>query len=172
MQEGSVTQAMSLCTKIGKPKQEHAKYLASLFPSTSTPNPKSSVNFDPIKDSVNTDRRLKKKGARRSRAFKLWVVVGEKMFTTIPKSSVRKKMNKEGRIKKLEFRRTMASSQVKKIIVEAFPTLKLESPIFMKSVDMKMVTANIEGDEYPCGSIIHSIASKESLYVVESEVRT
>lgn len=112
LQEGSITQARSLCTKIGKPKQEHAKYLASLFPSTSTP--KSSGCFDPIKQSVNTDQHLKKKGTRRSRAFKLWIVVGERMFTTIPKSSIRKKMNKEGRIKKLEFRRTMSSSQVKK----------------------------------------------------------
>ena len=83
--------------------------------------------------------------------------------STIPKSSLRKKLNKEGRIKKVEFRRTMASCTVRKVIMEAFPMLKLDNPIFIKSVDMKMVTYDVEGGGYPCGSVIQSIASKESL---------
>ena len=158
-----MTQAMSLCAKISKPKEEHAKYLSSLFPSTSTP--KQAASFDPVKESLNTDQRKKKKGSRRSRAFKLWIVVGEKIFTSIPKSTLRKKLNKAGRIKKLEFRRTMAPSHVKNVIVNAFPNLKLDCPVFMKCVDMKMVMMEIEGGGYPSGSVIQSIASKEIKFV-------
>ncbi|ORU95122.1 MAG: hypothetical protein A6F71_10740 [Cycloclasticus sp. symbiont of Poecilosclerida sp. M] len=106
------------------------------------------------------------------RPFKLWVVVGEKPFINVPKATLRKLLNKNGRVKKVEFRRSMSPLQIKNRIISSFPTLRLESPIFMKCVELKMVHVDIEGgtDGYPCGSVIQSIASKESLYLVESKV--
>ncbi len=129
-------------------------------PSTST--------FNPTKASVNLDQKLKKKGSARMRPFKLWVVVGKNMFTAIPKSTLRKTLNKSGRVKKVEFRRSMSGLQVRNRIVQAFPGLKLDNPIFMKCVDLKMATIDVEGGGYPTGHVVQTIASKESLYLVES----
>ena len=47
------------------------------------------------------------------RPFKLWVVFGSKLFTTVPKASMRKELNKNGRVKKVEFRRSMSPLQIK-----------------------------------------------------------
>ena len=63
----------------------------------------------------------------------------------------------------VEFRRTMSSLQVKNQITKAFPSLKLDNPVFMKCVDLKMVTVDMESG-YPCSSNIQNTASKESLY--------
>ena len=102
------------------------------------------------------------------RPFKLWVVVGKTLFTSVPKSTLRRTLNKGGRIKKVEFRRSLSSLQVRNRIVQAFPELKLHKPTFMKCVDLKMVTVDVEGDDgYPAGNVVQSIASKESLYLVE-----
>ena len=150
-------------------KQKHAECLASLFPSSSSSvKAASSSSFNPIRDSVNLDQKLKKKGNTRIKPFKLWVVVGDKMFTAVPKSSQRKALNKRGRIKKIEFRRSMSKLQVQNRIVQTFPSLKLSNPTFMKCVNLKMVAVDLEGDSFPNGSNIQSIASKESLYLVES----
>ena len=101
------------------------------------------------------------------RPFKLWVVIGEEIFRSVVKSSLRKSLNKKGHIKKVEFRRSLSSLQVRKRITETFPDLKLETPIFMKCKNLKMVTVNVEGGGYPNGSDLQAIASKESLYLVE-----
>ena len=117
--------------------------LSSLFPSSSSTQ-SFKTTFNPTSESVNFDQKIKKKGSSHVRAFKLWVVVGEKLFTAIPKATLRKTLNKSGRVKKVEFRRTMSSLQVKNQITKAFPSLKLDNPVFMKCVDLKMVTVDME----------------------------
>lgn len=166
--KGAISRALSSCAKVGRPKEEHASHLANLFPSSSS-SPKSST-FNPIKEPVNFDMKLKKKASSRPRAFKLWVVVGEKKFTSVPKASQRRALNKSGRVKKVEFRRSMSELQVKNRIVQTFPSLHLDKPTFMKCVNLKMTAVDLDGGEYPTGSAVQSIASKESLYVVESVV--
>lgn len=94
------------------------------------------------------------------RPFKLWVVVGQTLFVSVPKSTLRRNLNKSGRVKKLEFRRSLTGLQVQSRIVQALP--------FMKCVDLNKVTVDVEGGGYPNGSVLQSIASKESLYMVES----
>ncbi len=89
--------------------------LASLFNNTfhhsfsRTPSAKPST-FDPTNKPINYDLKLKKKCFKWSRAFKLWVVVGKNKFTNVPKSHQRKELNKNGRVKKIEFRRSMSGS--------------------------------------------------------------
>lgn len=158
-----MSRALSACAKVGKPTEEHAKHLGTLYPSSSRPST-SKDTFNPVAEVLNLK---KSKGSRRP--FKLWVVIGEKMFTSIPKSTQRKTLNKNGRVKKLEFRRSMSKFQVKNVFVQSFPVLRLENPKFMKCVDFQMILVKME-DGYPNGNVIRSIASKESLYVVESEV--
>lgn len=96
------------------------------------------------------------------------MVVGKEMFTAVPKSNLRKVLNKQGRVKKVEFRRSFSPLQVRNRIVQAFPQLKFSDPVFMKCVDLKMVPVDVEGGGFPNGSAVQGIASKESLYLVES----
>ncbi len=130
---------------------------SSLNASTST--------FNPTRKASNYDQKLKKKGGIRTRPYKLWVVIGNELFTSIPKANLRRSLNKSGRVKKVEFRRSMSEMQVQTVIVQAFPQLQLEKPTFMKCVDMQMVC--IEDSGYPNGEGICEIASKGSLYMVE-----
>lgn len=95
------------------------------------------------------------------------MVVGNSLFTSVPKATLRKNLNKNGRVKKVEFRRSMSSFQVQNRIMQAFPSLKLDKVCFMKCVDLKMVSVKLEGDGYPSGSQLQNIASKGSLYLVE-----
>lgn len=101
--------AVSACMKVGNPKEEHAKHLATLFPSSSQPTTSEDF-FNPVDETFDLHQRGKRNKSRRP--FKLWVVIGEKKFTSIPKSSQRKSLNKCGRVKKLQFRRSMSKLQV------------------------------------------------------------
>lgn len=159
-----VGHAINACTKVSKPSEEHAKHLARLYPCSTSPST-SKDTFNPIDDAFPFNP---KKMSRRP--FKLWVVIGDKMFTSIPKSTQRKSLNRNGRIKKLEFRRSMSPLQVKNVIVRSFPTFQLQNPTFMKCVDLQMVAVDVKEGGYPSGNEIQNIASKESLYVVESQV--
>ena len=97
------------------------------------------------------------------------MVVGETLFTAVPKATQRKLLNKNGQVQRVEFRRSMSDLQVKNCIVRAFSCLEQDTKVtFMKCVDLKMVAVELEGKTgYPNGRLIKSIASKESLYLVK-----
>ena len=78
------------------------------------------------------------------------------MLLWVTKGGIRRKLNQNNRITKIEFRRTMSSEKVKNLITEAFPHLNLTNPVFM------------EFDGFPNGYEVQSCASKESLYIVET----
>ena len=62
----------------------------------------------------------------------------------------------------------MTGMQVRRRITQEFPQLDLDRPTFMKCVSLKMVCVDVEGGGYPNGTEIQNIASKESLYMVET----
>ena len=180
--KGVIAGAISVCSGLVKPKEEHAKYLSTLFPGMFVQNEKvqsnsayfllgsssssqpstSTATFNPTKNYSG-----RKKGSR-MRPFKLWVVVGKELFSSVPKGSARRALNKNGRVKRVEFRRSLSERQVQNRIMEAFPHLQMNKPTFMKCVDLKMVRVEVDGSGYPTGSAVQGIASKESLYLVES----
>ena len=160
-----INRALSICSKVGKPTQQHAEQLSKLFPASSS-NPSTSSAFNPTAQSMNFDQKLKKKGSIRIKPFKLYIVVGDKVFTSVPKGGIRRKLNQNNLIAKIEFRRTMSSEKVKNLITEAFPHLNLTNPVFMKAQNNDMV--RMEFDGFPNGYEVQSCASKESLYIVET----
>lgn len=95
-------------------------------------------------------------------------MIGNELFTCVPKANLRRSLNRCGRIKKVEFRQSMSEMQVRNTTVQAFPHLKLDKPTFMKCVDLKMMCVDVEGSGYPNGIGVHEIASKGSLYLVET----
>lgn len=163
--------ALSGCSVLGKPSEKHSHTLAALFPSSSTSSSKQSRSsgvFDPLAKSSNEEEKRKKKRAvTLSRPFKLWVVVLEHYQEKVPKGGRRKKLNDAGRVKKLEFRRTLSKQQVKNLLIRSFPDLRIASCCFYKSdLDTKLQFCDVQGS-FPDGQEVTEIASKESLYIVE-----
>ena len=91
------------------------------------------------------------------RPFTLWVVVGKELFSSVPKRSARRALNKNGRVKRVEFHRSLSERQVQNRITD----LQMNKPTFMKCVDLKMVRVEVDGSGYPTGSAVQGIASKE-----------
>ena len=104
------------------------------------------------------------------RPFKRWVVVLRNEHScTIPLASTRRKLNENGRVKRLELRRNLSREEVKSIIVRSFPTLRMDTVTFLKCGSGNTLhKVDVKGG-YPNGAL--TIASKESLYLVEEVVR-
>ena len=66
-------------------------------------------------------------------------------------------MSKNGRVKKVEFRRSLFPLQVKNRITQDFPDLRLDNPAFMKCTDLKIVTVDVPGGVYLNGSDLQGI---------------
>ena len=167
--------AVSLVDKLRKPNPSHAACLSRLFPSSAVRIPSQESQsatrlFDPTAESANLTRRVQKKGGKgRARPYKLWVVVGANKFVTVPKAGLRRAMKRNGRVKRLEFSRHMSRKQVKNVLVSNFPSLRLTSSVFMKAkCDNKMEEVRQEDEGFPNGTELQTIASKESLYLIES----
>ena len=167
---------MSVCKKVGKPSEEHASRLANLFPSTRSEaaiekKSQSAYRFDPTAESVNIQQKLKKKSSvTRSRPYHLWVVVCSEKTSVVPKAGTRRRMKKDGRVKRLEFSRVMSKQEVKNVLLRNFPALQLTKPIFLKAQpDNTIQPVGVVGGGFPDGDEVLTIASKESLYVVEGD---
>lgn len=164
-----------MCSEIAKPEKDHALHLSALFQGLVSDH---KVKIDahetmlipgsrktlPVNETFNPTQGT---SGGRARPFKLWVVVGKRLFTSVPKATLRKTLNKSGRVQRVEFRRSLSGLQVQNRITQAFPQLKLDNVTFMKCIGLKMVTVEVKGGGYPTGNLLKSIASKESLYLVE-----
>ena len=125
---GAVDKSLLLCNELKKPSEANKRHLAKLFPSSSGPLPHTKpvlTAFDPIAECIASSQQQKKKKAiTRERPRKLTCVLFPEMPAIVPKSSSRKRLSKEGRIQKLEFRRTMSCLQTRNVISKGFAALK------------------------------------------------
>ena len=165
-----MSKSIKLCKRLKKPSEAHKTELARLFPSsTSSPSPRPELNFDPRARSVVEK---KKASITRDRPRKVTVVMLPELSWRVPKSAARKKLNKDGRIKKLEFRRNMTFLQAKNVIIKAFSNFQLTELLYLltellylsceqSSVMKKAATQMPNGDD------LIGIAGQGSLYVCE-----
>lgn len=165
---------INLCRKVSKPTEEHRAVLSQLFSSGSglgsSEVAKSSSevakSFDP---SEFVSLKAVKPKKTRAKPYKRWVIVMDRPASNVPSAGIRRKLKKQGREKKVEFKRSYSKTQVKDAIRDHFPQLRLDSPTFWKCRGSNiMELVEIEG--YPDGKELFDIASKESLYIVEDEV--
>ena len=162
-----MNKSIELCKRLKKPSEAHKTELARLFPSsTSSPSPRPELNFDPrARSVVEAMKRKKKASITRDRPRKVTVVMLPELLWRVPKSAARKKLNKDGRIKKLEFRRNMTFLQAKNVIIKAFSNFQLTELLYLSceqsSVMKKAATQMPNGDD------LIGIAGQGSLYVCE-----
>lgn len=94
-----------------------------------------------------------------------------KLPPTVPKGGNRKKLNEAGRVKRLEFNRSLSKQQVKNILIKNFPRLNISNCEFYKSdANSRLQLFTLEEGSFPSGQEIIEVASKESLYIVEGPV--
>lgn len=155
---------MKLCGNLKKPSEADKQKLATLFPGPDIK--KVSSTFDPKADCiVDSQKRKKKKAITRDRPKKISVVLLPDFMQVVPKGNARKRLNKDGRIKKLEFRRNMSFLQARNVIVKSFAGFKLKD-IQVLCCDQsnameKAATQTPNGDE------LMDIAGQGSLYICE-----
>ena len=107
----------------------------------------------------------KKRAITRDRSRKLTVVLLRKFSLVVPKSNARSKLKKDGRIKKMEFRRTMSFLQIKNIIIKAFSAFSLSELYFLSCEQSNSLRkASVQA---PNGDDLMNIAGQGSLYLCE-----
>lgn len=166
---GAVDKSLLLCKKLKKPSEANKRHLAKLFPSSSgtLPRPKPlSTAFDPIAECVASSQQQKKKAAiTRERPRKLTCVLLPEMPAIVPKSSCRKRLNKVGRIQKLEFRRSMSSLQTRNTIIKGFAALKPYGLKFLQCTSSNEMC--LADDQNVDGEGVITLAGQGSLYMCE-----
>ena len=92
-----------------------------MFPGFGSNSERGKRKFDPRDDCVVADQKRKKKSTSvRIKPRNFPVVLLRKKTVFVPKGHSRQRLNKDGRIKKLTFRRNMSSEDVTSMILESF----------------------------------------------------
>ncbi len=162
--------AIDICKKVGKPSQDDRKVLNKLFPSSGSSR---SYKFNPKKESCAELNKLKKKAAlpkkgKGGKARSITAVLFKKLPLTVPKGASRKKLSDEGRINKIQIRRSMTSSEIKGIISNSFSSFTGAKDVKFvrcdKSNSLETVDSMFDGDETA------NLAGGGSLYLLEVSV--
>lgn len=156
--------AIDVCRKVRKPSQEDRVVLNKLFPSRS-----SHSAFNPKKESCAEINKLKKKAAIPKKGGKsrtITAVLFKKLPSKVPKGACRKKLSDEGRINKIQIRRSMTPSEIKDVISSSFSS-------FSRAKDVKFVkcdqanTLGVVADSMLDGNETANLAGGGSLYLLE-----
>ena len=168
------SRAVGVCQRLSKPSSEHKKILSQLYPScssNSTSSSSPSASFNPMKASVSEMNQLKKKAAIPGKGVKpksITAVFLESKLPKVPRGRSRKKLEIDGRIKKLFLRRSMSSVEVKQAIFNCFSLAKDKEIVFLKSNSDNSLEVN--SNQLLTGNEAINVAGCGSLYLVE-EVR-
>ena len=111
--------ALDYCKKVGKPEEKDRKILKTLFPGSSSSK---SSKFDPAALSCAAKNKHKKKAALRTGGkFKsITAVLLPEVPGKVPKGGARTKLSKGGQISKIQTRRNMSYSKIKRIMSTTF----------------------------------------------------
>lgn len=160
---GAVDKSLLVCKKLKKPSEANKRHLARLFPSSSgtLPRPKPlSTACDPIAECVASSQQQKAAITRERPQWLTCVLLPE-----MPKSSCRKRLNKVGRIQKLEFRHSMSSLQTRNTIIKGFAALKPYGLKFLQCTSSNEMC--LADDQNVDGEGVITLAGQGSLYMCE-----
>ena len=108
-----------VCKRVGKPSSTDAKILSRLFPSSvSRPAKRPLKAFDPSSECVALSQHKKRK-AFKSKPSNIQVIMVCNQ-SVIPRGKLRKHLEKEGKVQKIEFRRELSSREVVNSVLRSF----------------------------------------------------
>ena len=118
---------MDKCHKVSQPSRLTAETLKKLFPGCSSTSEPSlgKRKFDPCAECIVSGQKRKKKSSNirgKPRTIPVVLLKGKSRF--VPRGYARSKLNKAGRIVKVEFRRNMNHRDVRDAITRAFPAFE------------------------------------------------
>ena len=120
--------AAALSDRLGKPGQKEGEVLSKLFPSSSKKRKTSCRPFDPTAECcVSAQQKRKKAATTGGRPTNVKVVVMPKFLPVIPRGARRTKLFSEGRVKSVQFKRSMDYTEVKSVVSRAFTNIPLAS---------------------------------------------
>lgn len=173
-EEETTQKAIDICRRVGKPNEADRKLLNKLYPACSSKSHSSfprKRKFDPVDESIAEMNKAKKKAAipKRGKLRTITAVLLDRSTSTVPKGTVRKRLAADGRIKKIQIRRNMSPSVIRRVIVHAFSGITGASKAkFMKSG--RDNTLSVVRDQVLNGDDVSELVGGGSLYL--SEVRS
>ena len=165
----STERAISICQRVGKPNEADRKLLNKLYPacsSRSRPSLPQKRKFNPLDHSIAGKNKVKKKAAipKVCKMRTVTAVLLDHLTSTVPRATARKRLMADGRIKKIQIRRSMNPSVIRQVIVDAFSSITDASKAkFMRSGRDNTLT--IIDDQVLSGNDVAEIAGNGSLYL-------
>lgn len=152
---------------MGKPSESDRKVLRKLYPACSS-QLSQKRKFDPMAESVAEKNRAKKKAAipRVGRARSITAILMKQPLSKVPKGNVRKQLANDGRIRKMQIRRSMTSSEIKQVIANCFCTLERAKEVKFMKCDQGNSLAVLKNQDLN-GDQIAEAAGGGSLYLTE-----
>lgn len=117
---------MDKCHKVSQPSKLTAETLKKLFPGCSSTSEPSlgKRKFDPCTECIVSGQKKKKSSNTRAKPRTIPVVLLKGKSRFVPRGYARSKLNKAGRIVKVDFRRNMNSLEVRDAVTRAFPAFE------------------------------------------------
>ena len=142
--------------------------LNKLYPACSSGSLPKGRRFDPTEQSLGEKSRTKKKAAvpHGGKSRSITAVLLKHPLARVPRGGVRKQLAREGRLRKMQIRRTMSASEIKRMIKNCFSTFESAKNVkFMKSEQDNSLKIMVDQDLD--GAATADVAGGGSLYLIE-----
>ncbi|MDD9818795.1 MAG: hypothetical protein OXU61_11790 [Gammaproteobacteria bacterium] len=162
--------AMDKCHKVSQPSKLTAETLKKLLPGCSSTSKPSlgKRKFDPCTECIVSGQKKKSSNTRgKPRTIPVVLLKGKSRF--VPRGYARSKLNKAGRIVKVDFRRNMNSLEVRDAIMRAFPA-------FENAEQAQFVRCGQDNRLWVCkeqdldGDGVFEVCGQGSLYLTQEHV--
>lgn len=125
--------AIESLKKVKQPSSSTVAKLAKLYPSSSSrPMRRLADTFDPLQECVALPAKRAKKAARVKPVTVEVIVLPASHSMILPRGKQRHTLANSGRVKNVQFKRTMSFLQVKNVIVSSFPNLNMTTWEFLE----------------------------------------
>ena len=144
--------------------------MSTLFPSSSSRLSQQKLKFYPTEESIAEKKKAKKKAAipRGGKPRTITTVLLDDIPPIVPRGAVRRKLTEKGRIKKIQIRRSMGPSEVRRVLGNAFSEFcGVSKATFLKCNQDNTFT---QASQALNGDDVAQLAGGGSLYLLEVKV--
>ena len=125
------SRAIKALQKVKRPSASTVQKLAKLYPSSRAPVKRLTDTFDPLQECVALPAKRAKKSVRVKPVTLEVIVLPPSESLVLPRGKQRHQLATSGRVKNLQFKRTMSALQVRNTIISNFANLSLTSWEFL-----------------------------------------
>ena len=119
--------ALKALQKVKQPSASTVQKLAKLYPSSKAPVKRLADAFDPLQECVALPAKKAKKAARVKPITLEVIVLPPSQPLILPRGKQRQQLATNGRVRSVQFKRTMSPLQIRNMIVSSFAHLSLKA---------------------------------------------